>query len=118
MHASSCPVLEAARAKLLASEVPILLRIVGFIRLSCRALEIDAGYAQMLHILSERDSEWWKSCDIRPDGCLICWDPVIHELLFPILRLHPAIMAAQPQQQLSRCSPQAALFALSRVKGG
>jgi hypothetical protein len=72
----------------------------------------------MLHILSERDSEWWKSCDIRPDGCLICWDPVIHELLFPILRLHPAIMAAQPQQQLSRCSPQAALFALSGIKGG
>jgi hypothetical protein len=107
---------------LLASDVPVLLRIAGFIRLSYRALENDSGYAQMLQILSKCYSEWWKSCDIRPDGCLICWDPVVHELLLPILRLHPAIMAAQPQPQpqpqLSRCSPQAALFALSGVKGG
>jgi hypothetical protein len=118
MHASSDPVLGAARAKLLASDVPILLRVLGFIRLSCRALESEASYAQILHILSVYDSEWWKSCDIRPDGCLLCWDPVVHELLLPILQLHPAIMAVQPQPQLPRCSPQAALFALSGVKGG
>ena len=118
METSSNPVLGAARAKLLGSDVPILLRIVGFIRLSCRALEIDSGYAQMLHILSEYDSEWWKSCDILPDGCLICWDPVIHELLVPILQLHPAIMAVQPHPPQPRCLPLAPLYALTGVRGG
>ena len=96
MHISSDAIIEATRGKLLAFDVPVLLRIAGFIRLSCRALESDPGYAQVLQDLSEIDSECWKSCDIRPDGCLVCWDPVIHELLVPILHLHPAIMAAQP----------------------
>lgn len=118
MHASSDTMLEAARAKLLASDVPILLRIAGFIRLSCRALENDSGYAQMLQILSECHSEWWKSCDILSDGCLICCDPVIHELLVPILQLHPAIMAVQPHLPQPRCLPQAPLYALTGVRGG
>lgn len=118
MHASSDTILEAARAKLLASDVPVLLRIAGFIRLSYKALENDSGYAQMLQILSKCYSEWWKSCDIRPDGCLICWDPVIHELLVPILQLHPAIMAAQPHPPQPRCLPQPPLHALTGVRGG
>jgi hypothetical protein len=118
MHDSSAALLEAARTKLLAFDAPVLLRIAGFIRLSCRALGNDLSYAQVLQDLSECDSEWWKSCEIRSDGCLVCWDPVIHQLLVPILQLHPAIISAQPHPLQPHCLPQAALFALAGIRGG
>lgn len=118
MHGSSDALLEAARTKLFAFDAPILLRIAGFIRLSCRALGSKPSYTQVLQDLSEGDSEWWKSCEIRPDGCLVCWDPVICQRLVPILMLHPAIMAAQPCSLQPHCLPQVALFALPGLRGG
>jgi hypothetical protein len=118
MHISSDAIIKAARGKLLAFDVPVLLRVAGFIRLSCRALERDHGYAQVLQDLSEFDSEWWKSCDIRPDGCLFCWDPVIHELLVPLFAVASCNHGCPATPAAAALTPQAVMLALTGIRGG
>lgn len=81
-------VLVSARQKLLASHVPALLRMTAFLRLSCTALGTQGAYPQLMEALFRYDKEWWKACEVLPDGVLCSSDPGIYWLLEPILQLH------------------------------
>jgi hypothetical protein len=94
MQVLSSILLESARKKLLSPYAPVLLRIVGFVRLSCNTLDKPGAYSQLMQALSEHNKEWWKACEILPDGMLFFSDPAIHALLEPVLQLHPQIMSA------------------------
>lgn len=80
--------LASARQKLLAPHVPALLRITAFLRLSCAALGTDGAYPQLMQALFRYDKEWWKACEVSPDGVLCSSDPEIYWLLEPVLQLY------------------------------
>lgn len=80
--------LEAARQKLLASHVSPLLRMTAFLRISCAALEEAGAYSQLMQALFQHDREWWKTCEITPEGILSSSDPEIQWLLEKVLKLH------------------------------
>lgn len=81
-------VLLTARQKLLATDMPFMLRAVGFLRLSCCVLNKKGAYPQLLRTLSEQDQEWWNTCEVTSIGTLRSSNPQINRLLEPVLQLH------------------------------
>jgi hypothetical protein len=80
--------LQAAQQKLLAPHSPLLLRTLGFLRISCSLLEETGAYSKLLKALSEENSAWWETCEITPGGSLQSSHPNIHQILTPILNLY------------------------------
>jgi len=80
--------LESARQKLLAPHVSPLLRMTAFLRISCAALEEPGAYSQLMQALFQHDREWWKTCEVTPEGMLSSSDPEIQWLLERVLKLH------------------------------
>jgi len=100
MHSTT---LKTARQKLQATDVPLQLRLVYFIRLSCTALDSDTlTYSSLMQALAQQQSDWWRTCSITPIGTLHSTHPAIADLLQPINRLH------QPQAMESLNLPLAA----------
>ncbi len=89
--------LQAAREKLLAANVPQLLRVTGFLRLSCLTLEEPGAYSELLQKLCEYPC-WWTLCDVTPAGTLESTNPQISRLLAPINALHYPQTQEAPRQ--------------------
>lgn len=88
MPPTSLP-LNIARQKLLAGDVPMQLRAVAYIRLSCAALESKGFmYASLMRVLFTYNPGWWKTCGVTTTGILRSSDPLLNELLSPITELH------------------------------
>lgn len=85
--------LESARQKLLITDLPQLLRVTAFIRLSCLTLDEPGAYSKLMQQLSCY-KEWWMTCEVTATGTLKSENPKINLLLEPINLLH------QPQTPL------------------
>jgi len=80
--------LMAARQKLLVPHGSPLLRMTTFLRLSCAALEQSGAYPRLMQALFDHNSEWWKTCEVMPEGTLQSSDPEIQMHLAAVLQLH------------------------------
>lgn len=80
--------LELAKQKLLAPNVPMVMRITAFLRLSCLALGEAGCYSQLMQTLFNHNPEWWKTCEVTSDGLLISSDLEVQKLLSVVLQLH------------------------------
>lgn len=80
--------LTAARQKLLAPHDQPLLQMTAFLRLSCAALEQPGAYPRLMQALFDHNSEWWKACEVTPEGTLQSSDPEIQMQLAAVLQLH------------------------------
>jgi|GEM_PF-4432772 len=80
--------LAAAQRKLLDAQVPQLLRLTAFLRLSCAALDTPGAYSRLLQSLYQTHPEWMKTCEITGEGTLYSTEPAIQQLLAPVLQLH------------------------------
>lgn len=78
----------AAQTKLFAENVPALLRISAFLRLSCLAMPEPGQYSKLMKALFEQDGEWYESCSITEAELILSSNPKIHQMLIPILQLH------------------------------
>ena len=78
----------AAQAKLLDEQVPQLIRLTAFLRLSCAALDTPGAYAQLQRALYQSNPQWMNTCEVSNTGRLHSTDLAIQALLTPILQLH------------------------------
>jgi len=86
--------LATAREKLQATDVPMILRVSYYLRVSCTALEADGiGYSHLLHHLYAQSPMWLSTCKVTPEGILESSDRPINTLLKPITALHRADQA-------------------------
>jgi hypothetical protein len=79
--------LESARQKLLRNDVPPLLRVTAFLRISCLAVDEPGAYAKLMQQLCSHQA-WWTTCTASSDGTLKSSNPEINLLLASINRLH------------------------------
>lgn len=86
--------LYTARQKLLAADVPFLLRVTAFLRLSCLALGYPETYPRLMQGLCDHNPEWWHTCDVTATGVLESADPEIQQRLAIVLQAH-STQAAQ-----------------------
>lgn len=78
-----------ARQKLQATDVPIVLRVSYYLRLSCSVLDANSScYSQLMKALYIQDPAWLETCMITPLGTLRSSHCRIDELLQPITTLH------------------------------
>jgi hypothetical protein len=80
--------LTVARQKLLVPHGSPLLQMTAFLRLSCAALEQPGAYQRLIQALFDHNSEWWKTCEVMPEGTLQSSDPEIQMYLAEVLHLH------------------------------
>ncbi|MGA7933250.1 MAG: hypothetical protein WCA35_06860 [Kovacikia sp.] len=96
MHLVNCDpktveqTLAAAQQKLLATDGPMMLRMVSFLRISCSLLEEKGAYSSLMKQLFQCDAQWWASCVITSDGLVKSNNPDIQNLLLPVLSLYQA----------------------------
>lgn len=83
--------LAAAQKKLLANHVPMMLRVVSFLRISCSVLEEKGAYARLMKQLFQCDEQWLASCVVLPGGFLKSSNPEIQQLLMPVLSLYQTV---------------------------
>ena len=79
--------LTAARQKLVTPDLPQVLRMSAFLRLTCLTLEESGAYTQLMQQLFEYP-QWWLTCKVTPVGTLHSSNPNINRLLEPINHLH------------------------------
>ena len=91
-----------ARKKLLNTTVPLCLRAISYLRISCSILQkLDClesenyvielpknPYLSLLKSLSEYKVEWWNDCEVSKSGILRSNVAVIEQLLRPLTLLH------------------------------
>jgi hypothetical protein len=91
-----------ARHKLLEKEMPMQLRAISYLRISCssfkKLIELGADgmavqpeniqFSLLLKSLTEYDSRWWDRCVVSSLGILKSEDSVIENLLAPLSKLH------------------------------
>jgi hypothetical protein len=94
--------LACSRYQLLVKEIPMQLRVISYLRISCSSLrklnklgaygtemEVqDIEYFLLLKVLTEYDSCWWKSCTVSSQGILRSEDSVIENILEPLAKFH------------------------------
>jgi len=91
----SSDALAVAREKLQATDVPLILRISYYLRVSCGALEVDGvRYSTLLSNLYAQNPVWLSTCTVTPAGVLGSSDRAITALLKPITALHHADQSA------------------------
>lgn len=83
--------LAAAQRKLLDNHVPMMLRVVSFLRISCSVLEEKGAYSGLMQQLFQCDDQWLASCVVLPNGLLKSSNPEIQQLLMPVLSLYQTI---------------------------
>jgi hypothetical protein len=79
--------LESARQKLVMKDVPPMLCMIAFLRISCRTVDEPGAYSKMMMQLCSH-KEWWTTCTITSEGTLKSFNPKINLLLAPINLLH------------------------------
>lgn len=81
-----------ARQKLLKLRLPLCLRAISYLRISCSVMQKFEGqntpYSSLLKLLSEYNVEWWNDCEISPSGILRSRVMAIKGLLQPLTQLH------------------------------
>jgi hypothetical protein len=83
--------LTVARQKLHATDVPMLLRVSYYLRVSCSALNSDhIRYSRLMQALYTEHPTWLDTCVVTPLGTVRSSHRVIDELLKPITALHQA----------------------------
>jgi hypothetical protein len=98
---SSSP-LTVARQKLQTTNVPMLLRVSYYLRVSCSALNSDhIRYSRLMQALYTANSAWLDTCVVTSAGTVRSNHPVIDELLKPITALHQADQWTQLQMPLA-----------------
>ncbi|MDG2614818.1 hypothetical protein P7L53_01040 [Thermoleptolyngbya sichuanensis XZ-Cy5] len=81
--------LQTIRQKLQQTDVPLQLRVVSYLRMSCRVVDERGGrYSKMLAALHRHKADWWKTCRITQEGTLESSDAIVNMLLSPIAALH------------------------------
>ncbi len=76
-----------ARHRLLATDLPQILRVTAFLRLSCSVLDDPEAYSHLLEQLAAYPG-WWLTCSVTPATTLTSSDPAIADLFAPINHLH------------------------------
>lgn len=76
-----------ARHRLLATDLPHILRVTAFLRLTCSTTNDPDAYAQLLEQLAAHPG-WWLTCAVTPANTLTSSDPAIAHLFTPINQLH------------------------------
>jgi len=79
--------LKSAQQKLVMADVPPLLRMTAFLRLSCLALNDSIAYSVLLQKLCCHQN-WWLTCEVTSAGTLHSSNAEVNLLLAPINRLH------------------------------
>jgi hypothetical protein len=83
--------LTVARQKLQTTDVPMLLRVSYYLRISCSMLNSDSiRYSSLMRTLYTENPAWLETCVVTPLGTLQSSHPGINELLKPIIALHQA----------------------------
>jgi hypothetical protein len=95
-----------ARSKLLNRNIPMQLRAVSYLRISCSALQKlqDLGvglpikttsirFSFLLNLLTEYDPCWWDKCTVSCQGILKSENSVIQDLLESPTQLHKVVVA-------------------------
>ncbi|MFQ3616456.1 MAG: hypothetical protein SNJ57_12345 [Cyanobacteriota bacterium] len=91
--------LQTIRQKLQQTDVPLQMRLVSYVRMSCRVVDERGGrYSQMLAMLHSYNADWWKTCQITSEGKLESSDAMVNMLLSPIAALHADNQPARPLQ--------------------
>jgi hypothetical protein len=93
--------LESARQKLVTADIPQMLRITAFLRISCLTLDEPGAYFNLMQKLCSH-KEWWMTCKVTAAETLTSSNPEINLLLEPINLLH------QPQTVMSTSSTRKA----------
>jgi hypothetical protein len=94
--------LTVARQKLQSTDVPMVLRVSSYLRLSCSALNSDSiRYSRLMQALYTENSAWLDTCVVTSVGTVRSNHPVINELLKPITALHQADQWTQLQTPLA-----------------
>jgi hypothetical protein len=75
-----------------AADVPDLLRKTAYIRLCCTVLSAET-YSHLLQELFLCDEQWWRACDVCPEGLLVSTNPRLSALLQPLSHLQAEIAA-------------------------
>ncbi|GAB4147588.1 MAG: hypothetical protein Fur0046_25830 [Cyanobacteria bacterium J069] len=92
--------LQIIRQKLQQADVPLQVRLVSYLRMSCRVADERGGrYSQIMTALHTHNINWWKTCCITPDGRVESNDSAVNMLLAPIAALHAA---NQPSRVLQK----------------
>ena len=94
--------LTIARQKLQATDVPMLLRVSYYLRISCSKLNSDVRYSSLMQTLHTQHPGWLETCVVTPVGTLRSSHRQVDALLPPIAALHQA----EPLTEL--CLPAAA----------
>ncbi|MDX2228092.1 MAG: hypothetical protein NW220_00550 [Leptolyngbyaceae cyanobacterium bins.349] len=100
--------LESAKQKLVMANVPPLLRMTAFLRLSCLALNGSITYSILLQKLC-RHQNWWMTCNVTPEGTLKSSNAEINLLLAPINWLHEPQILPLAASVDPKCIPVPAL---------
>ena len=87
------------------TDVPDRLRKTSYIRLCCTVLP-RGSYSHLLRGLFLCNKEWWKECDVSPEGLLLSVNPCVSTLLRPISRLQ-AQVSGLPVPSLPPMAPAA-----------
>lgn len=83
--------LTVVREKLLATDVPLSLRVSYYLRVSCANLASDdIRYSTLLKALYTENVRWMETCSVSMLGTLESSDRTISALLSPITALHQA----------------------------
>ncbi len=97
-----CRNLAYSRGQLLKKEIPMQLRVISYLRISCSSLRKlkklgESGiaiefqnieYPLLLKFLTEYDSHWWERCIVSRQGILSSEDSFINNLLEPLSQFH------------------------------
>lgn len=96
-----------ARAKLLNKSIPMQLRAVSYLRISCYSwqklqnlgvgLPIETANIQfsfLLNLLTKYDPCWWDKCTVSNQGILRSENNVIQDLLESSAQLHRIVVAS------------------------
>jgi len=88
---SSTTALAIARNQLHTANIPLILRISYYLRISCLRLNSKTTrYSRLMDALVMQNPNWLATCVVTPMGTVESSDRTINALLHPITTLHLA----------------------------
>lgn len=122
--------LQFAKQKLQTKDVPHLLAVISYLRISCSIMQkvnyqpfseqqtedLKITYSNLITTLANYDAAWWQKCQVSATGGLESNDPVINHLLQPIEQFHLDLEQAQIPQMQPQFTPKSVQQPKVRIK--
>lgn len=78
----------SAQQKLDYLDVPLQLRLTGFLRISCSLLPEQGSFSKLMAALTAADPQWGNTCMVTSRGTIHSSNQTINALLAPVMLLY------------------------------